>query len=154
VLKFSQFVLVEEFGHLHTSLGLARADMPQVAFKDQPELLNYLAGHGADHEHTSIPARSLRPTQREIDWNKVTDLKASADDKPVIVSSDSFVVDGHHRWAKALLSGATLKCLRISMPVMQLLKAMQEFPKTFYAAPQNEYSSIHHTMGVHSETKY
>jgi hypothetical protein len=134
MLTFAQFVFNEEYVHLDTSLGLPRTDMPQVAQKDHPNFMSFLKGRGVDHEKISIPARSLKPTQREIDWKKVSGLGNIVHDKPLIVSSDNFVADGHHRWANAALNHQHVSCLKANLPILQLIKVMSEFPKAFFAA--------------------
>ena len=52
--------------------------------------------------------------------------------KPVIASSDNYIIDGHHRWLVALNYDDTVDIIRINMPVRELLKLTLEFPKTYY----------------------
>jgi hypothetical protein len=133
MLTFAQFVFNEELIHLDTSLGLPRSIMPQVAQKDHGKLMAFLLKRGVDHEKISVPARSLKPTQHEIDWKKVSDLKNTAINKPLVISSDNFIGDGHHGWAKAAINHEAVPCLKVNLPIMQLLKVMGEFPKSFRA---------------------
>ena len=51
--------------------------------------------------------------------------------KPIIVSSDNYVIDGHHRWLAAVNVGGDIDIMQANVRVGDLLSAIRKFPKTF-----------------------
>jgi hypothetical protein len=76
-----------------------------------------------------MPTGSLKPSQNEINRKivkkVVKTLKASPTkgQKPIVVSKDNFVVDGHHRWAaqKVLNPKKKIKVLKMNAPINDAL---------------------------------
>ena len=106
--------------HYTGSLGVDRADMPQVSgtladgryapsSEMMPKFLDHLKAKGVAVTRERVPAGSLKPTQTTGDMRAVRGIAGSlaagdmADTKPALVSSDGRVVDGHHQWAAHLL---------------------------------------------------
>ncbi len=116
------------------TLGYKRADMPQVKKENYPEFMEYLEKNGARFTtEKDIPAKDLKPVQSEFsDAGIERQSKKTGSRKPVIVSSDNYIIDGHHRWLVALNFEDTVDVIRVNMPVNQLLKLVLEFPKTYY----------------------
>ena len=116
------------------TLGIKRADMPQVKSSDYPEFMEYLENNGARFTtEKDIPAKDLKPVQSEFSDAGIAKQRAkSGPRKPVIASSDNYIIDGHHRWLVALNYDDTVDVIRINMPVRELLKLVLEFPKTYY----------------------
>ena len=118
------------------TLGITRAQMPQVEKQDYPELIQYMKSHGAKFSKETMDAHALKPTQSEfsdvgVAKQLMKDLEGKPT-KPVLVSSDNWIVDGHHRWLVSKNTGSQIEIYRISLPVQQLLKLLKEFPKTHY----------------------
>lgn len=86
------------------SLGIPRKNMPQIAGEDRAGLLSFLKTLGVKHDRATVRASALRPSQREFSREKIeaTRLHASTS-RPVLVSKDGYVVDGHHQWFADLL---------------------------------------------------
>ena len=116
------------------TLGIKRADMPQVKSSDYPEFMEYLEKNGARFTtEKDIPAKDLKPVQSEFSDAGIERQRAKTGPrKPVIASSDNYIIDGHHRWLVALNYDDTVDIIRINMPVRELLKLTLEFPKTYY----------------------
>ena len=116
------------------TLGYKRSDMPQVKTENYPEFMEYLEKNGARFTtEKDIPAKDLKPVQSEFSDAGIKRQRAkSGPRKPVIVSSDNYIIDGHHRWLVALNFDDTVDIIRVSMPVKELLKLVLEFPKTYY----------------------
>jgi hypothetical protein len=116
------------------SLGIARADMPQI--KDLVKFTAWLKDQGISVQRAMIPAMRLHPTQR--DFNYIRTLRYSQRPvarlhlrKPVIVTSDNYVLDGHHRWLEVLQSspGDKVNTVVIGMSVRKLLALLSHgFP--------------------------
>jgi predicted ABC-type ATPase len=102
------------------SLGIDRADMPQVsgrlpggryapAAEMMPKFLDHLKARGIPVTHERVPASTLKPSQATGDMRAVRGIAGSlasgelSDTKPALVSSDNRIIDGHHQWAAHLL---------------------------------------------------
>lgn len=81
------------------SLGIARQDMPQIPDEKRDEFLS-----SYEHELTVVEPGTLNPTQGELDSYKVG-LAANGIIKsdPPLVSSDHYIIDGHHHWAGSVV---------------------------------------------------
>ena len=77
-------------------LTLARAEMPQIG--KAIGFINYLKQNHIDASRQSIDPDELRSSQIEFDDEKIEGLRQKPSGNPIIVSSDGYVIDGHHRW--------------------------------------------------------
>jgi predicted ABC-type ATPase len=136
------------------SLGIDRGSMPQLsgviggkyqtASKVVPEFLSQLQARGVSVSHERIPSGALRPTQTTGDIRVIRsiadDLKSGklAETKPIIVSSDNRVLDGHHTWAGRWLAeteggrpglNQEMPVIKIGLPIRQLLSEAEAFDK-------------------------
>ena len=120
------------------SKGIKRSDMPQVSKKDYPEFFEYLKSNGATFEmQRDIPANTFKSTQGEFSdagvERSMTKLSKGAPKKPIIVSQDNYIIDGHHRWLVAMnLGNSTVDTIKISMDSDELLALVKAFNKTSY----------------------
>lgn len=115
------------------TMGIERKDMPQVDERDYDELFAYLAKHGGTVTQGRVDPRSLHPIQKEFsDEGVMISMTSGKLDKPVIVSSDDYIIDGHHRWLAAANSHHMLTINRVSLPVAELLKLIRAFSKSAY----------------------
>ena len=115
------------------TMGIKRNQMPQVATKDYPEFLDYLKDNGATFSKDTVPADSLKAIQGEFSDHGVEKaLKLRKIEKPLIASSDNYIIDGHHRWLAALNTGVDVNIFRVDIPGKQLLQLVKDFPKTTY----------------------
>lgn len=116
---------------------IARGIMPQVDEKDIPELVAFLRSSGVKVLKTCLNPRIVRGKQK-VDRTKVRAIPAVVLSKPVLISSDLFVVDGNHRWMAAIWRGlASLDAYFIQLPFKETLEAIFKFPKTYYYADGN-----------------
>lgn len=141
--------------HLHGSLGTDRADMPQVSgtladgryapsSEMMPKFLGHLKAKGVSVTRERVPASSLKPVQTTGDARAVRGIAASLasgdlkDTKPVLVSSDNRVIDGHHQWAAHLLGGSQgtrtgsasgEPVIRADLPADKLMAEARQFAK-------------------------
>lgn len=122
------------------TLGIKRADMPQVKSSDYPALMKHLEDNGARFTtEKDVPAKDLKPVQSEFSDEGITKQRAKKGPrKPVIASSDNYIIDGHHRWLVALNYDETVDVIRVNMTVHELLKLVKEFPQTYYKDIYNE----------------
>lgn len=117
------------FGPSSGTLGIPRAQMPQVDAAHRGALVNYLKGQGIASEQAEVPANSLKPTQAEFSEAKVRNAsKRTGGDRAILVSSDGYVVDGHHQWLAKRQDGQPVKVLQLQAPISQLLPLVGDFP--------------------------
>jgi hypothetical protein len=70
-----------------------RDQMPQIS-QDQ---ITTLIDTGIGKLVKVVPTK-LRATQKNFDYTKIASIKSNPSDKPIVVSNDLYVCDGHHRW--------------------------------------------------------
>lgn len=90
---------------------------------------------------TQVPADQLKATQTELVGSKVAGMSKALDadpnnpgiTAPIYISSDGYVLDGHHRWAAVtsheIMSGreAMMNVRVIDMPIEQLVRESNQF---------------------------
>jgi ribosomal protein S18 acetylase RimI-like enzyme len=125
--------------HPKDTLGVKRQDMPQVHRDHYPELLKYLSSHGGQIRHGEVHAHELKAVQSEFSDTGVRKMMStggrpsdSVDKKPLIVSSDNYIIDGHHRWLAAWNQDEVVPIMQVSLPVRKLLQLIRDFPHTTY----------------------
>lgn len=120
------------------SLGIPRSDMPQISSAHMKEFLDYARGEGVKVYHITLPASKLKPTQAEINSDKVDTFVVG--NKPLMISSDNYVLDGHHQWAKIILTDENRRvdCVRVDMPIRGLLDLANNFSHTTHKSYTGE----------------
>lgn len=119
-----------EFTKAAGALGVPRADMPQIKAEHRGALTQFLAARGITHQaEADLDAMTLRPTQVEFNTDKV---KAAKDfeggERSILISADSYVLDGHHQWLAKLAQGLPIRTIRFDAPMADLLPVVREFP--------------------------
>jgi hypothetical protein len=113
------------------TLGVPRSEMPQIKRNDRDDFIRFLASKGIDGESTELPARSLKPTQAEFSPEMVERFAKSGPmdgSRDVLVSSDGYILDGHHQWVAHRETGTDVPVIRLNAPIRDLLKVADEFP--------------------------
>ncbi len=134
--------------NLDFGMGVSRMELPQIKSTDVPEFIDWLESKGVDSLKTSMEVGELIPVQKEINLEKTDSMAAKHEageidlstGKPVMVSSDEYLVDGHHRWyaLRELNPSNKLDAVMIDSPILELISLMKEFPKTSYKRPVDE----------------
>lgn len=123
-------------------MGIPRKKMPQIKSTDYPDFIDYLADNGATFKKETVPATSLKPVQKEFSKKGVekqmTKLAQGGPKKPVIASSDDYIMDGHHRWLVALNTRDTVQIFRVNKPGTELLELLLAYPKVYFKDIYNE----------------
>lgn len=118
-----------EFTPQSGTKAVPRADMPQIKAEHRGALTQFMLGRGIAHEQAEVPASSLKPTQREFSREKVKKAEAFVgEDRAILVSSDGYVLDGHHQWMAKLRAGLPIRVIRFDAPIDDLLDKAKEFP--------------------------
>ncbi len=129
--------IVETKIELPTSLGIPRIEMPQVDREDVRPFIEYLDREGIKYTGVKVSVKKLKSTQKEINKEKVQTLISNPEDvhlKPVIFSSDYYILDGHHRVIAQLNidRDSRVKGLKIDQPIRQLIQTVKKFPNVKY----------------------
>jgi len=134
----------ENFSETGSEIGVSRNEMPQFKGRDFSAFLSHLKASGVKTEELQIPASQLNPTQSELNDEKVDNLaqeikEGSIKGKPIIISSDNYILDGHHRWAAHKQVNPRLKVasVKVDMPIDELLEKGNSFVPTNELDPQN-----------------
>lgn len=123
--------------------GLSRIEMPQVPSAKKEQFLTELDRRGVKVTHESVEPSVLKPTQADINGKASAEILRREERRgfdafqgsprdSIIVSSDGFVMDGHHRWAGAALAEAAgrptlISVNRIDLPRAELFGVMRAF---------------------------
>ena len=87
--------------------------LPQVS-APADVVVKQLDEEGIDYEYKQVDPNTLNPSQGFTFSDDVG--KANLDDKnPIWVDQEDNILDGHHRWMRALLDGKTIVVLKINM---------------------------------------
>jgi hypothetical protein len=111
------------------TLNIPRASMPQIRSEHRGAMVNFLKARGITSVNETVQPESLKPTQDKFAPAKVRQAMAyEGGNRPVLVSSDGHVLDGHHQWLAAAQTGVPIRVTRLSAPIVDLLKAVKDFP--------------------------
>jgi N12 class adenine-specific DNA methylase len=134
------------------TLGIPRAKMPQVKLKLRPKLYAFLESMGIGSTTETVAAADLKPTQAEFSPEKVEGARSlQGDAAGVLVSSDGYVLDGHHRWLARAMNREPVEIRRFDAPIDQLLDAVREFSGTTVS---NESEALREKRAEHVERFY
>lgn len=121
----------QAFGKESGTLGIPRADMPQVKAEHRGALVNFLEARGVTHQQEEVPAGELKATQAEFSPAKVEKAKNfEGGDRSILVSSDNHIVDGHHQALAKAANGEPIQIIRLNAPIRDLLPLVHEFPSS------------------------
>lgn len=107
------------------------------------EFVSYLRGIGMRTTKEEVPSAGLRATQRQLRGQVVggmmTNKTYDPGKKPIFVSDDNYVVDGHHRWAASVgrdaedgvLGDSKMHVIRIHAPISEVLHLANAWSKRF-----------------------
>lgn len=130
--------MVEQVQRLQGTLNIPRNKMPQIRADDINDFIKSLKTQGVDISKRNVSVKNLKPTQNEINMEKVKTkyekIKDGGEIKPFIVSYDNFILDGHHQLfaLKSLDKDTTVACYVVGVKMKDLLQLAHEFPKTTY----------------------
>ena len=132
--------------NLDYGMQLSRQDLPQIKSTDVLEFMQWLREeHGVATEEDTISPSDLTPIQKEINLEKVAGmvankgLEALATSKPVMVSGDNYLIDGHHRWyALVDAEHPSIDIVRVGMTAEQLIPLMKSWDKASFKSTVDE----------------
>jgi hypothetical protein len=129
------------------NMNLPRRNMPQILQKNFKEYLEWLDSEGIGVEELKVNGADLKPSQLDINEDKVKKMVVEVPDnldKPIIISNDGYVVDGHHRWLTKIniannRSYVPINAYKIDQPIRELIKTSMKFPKVKFRDVDNNF---------------
>lgn len=126
------------------TLGIPRAEMPQIKAEHRGAMMGFLKARGIDGQQETIPSAAIKPTQAEFSPAKVKKaLDREGGSRSIIVSADGYVVDGHHQWLAAREKGEPIQAIRLDQNIGDVLAALKDMPSAQpeQAPPDRELKS-------------
>lgn len=122
-----------DFPENYDSLNIPRTAMPQVLSKHRGAMVNFLRGRGMKVEKATVRPGDLKPSQREYAPAKVASAREwTGPERPLLVSNDNYVADGHHQWAADIMDSPQeeIPIYKIDASIMETLLALSQFPSS------------------------
>ena len=116
--------LREEMNIPNLGLTYDREIMPQIT--DPKAFIEHLRSQSIPFDNRKVDSNTLKATQMNFDMNKVQGLLDAKDVKPVFVSKDNHIMDGHHRWLANYYSGRPTNCCVVDLPILELMRVAKE----------------------------
>lgn len=120
--------------HPDDTLGVPRRHMPQIDEKHYEDLFRYIYDNGGKIKKETVDPADLMSTQSEFSDKGVEAAMTNGKmNKPIIISSDDYVLDGHHRWLAAKNAKIhNITAFRMSIPAQEGLSMLINFPQTTF----------------------
>ncbi|DBA08561.1 PLxRFG domain-containing protein [Pseudomonas aeruginosa] len=132
-----------EFSKESGTVGIPRADMPQIKAEHRGAMVNFLSARGVQHQEETVPADTLKPTQAEFSRDKVAKAKDfEGGNRSILVSREGNVLDGHHQWMAARDNGEEVRVIRLDAPIRDLVKLAHEFPSSTTNASSGQGATV------------
>lgn len=115
------------------TLGVPRSSMPQVRGEHRGALVQFLRARGIEHSREEVAPSSLKPTQAEYSPAKVERSRTfEGPPRAILISSDGYVIDGHHEWVKNLEDAPSepIPVIRLGAEALPLLLEVSQFPSS------------------------
>jgi hypothetical protein len=122
--------------------GIARKDMPQIPGKERGRFLAEIEeSDGITATAEEVDPKTLKPVQKEISssrsgaiYNKFREDGGIPAGERILISSDGFVIDGHHTWGASVAfafdnPGTTLPVYRLSVTADEAMAISLEWSK-------------------------
>lgn len=124
MISFTTFIN-EQHICIPGGMNISRTSMPQL---DTDAFVKYLEDNSIGvYRNTDI--FGAKPLQVNIDTAKVDEIasKGAANISPIVVSSDGYVLDGHHRFFASKAIGCAVDGYVVDLPINKLLKLALEY---------------------------
>ena len=113
------------------TLGILRAEMPQIKAEHRGAMTQFMNARGVKHRAEEVRADLLKPTQAEFSPAKVKKaLGFEGGERSILVSSDGYILDGHHQWLAKREQGKPVDVIRFDAPIADLFKLSHDFPSS------------------------
>lgn len=130
------------------SLDVPRSEMPQIKSTDMKDFREWLSHfQQVKTSEELVNVSSIKPTQGEINVEKVDGMlnaktiEELSTSKPVLITKDNFLIDGHHRWFALRVDNEKknkILAVRADLPIKEFLNLAHEYPKVSYKSMIDE----------------
>lgn len=134
----------EEIIRTRGSLGKDRIEMPQITRQDIQLFIRELEREGVPVRSDTRYVSSLKPSQNEVDLDKIKDKAQSLSDgeepKPFIVSLDNYILDGHHQLyaMKTLYTDANAAVYVVGLKMDDLINFARKYERANFKPMGNK----------------
>jgi hypothetical protein len=114
-------------------LTFSREMMPQLG--PLGDVLKNLRRHDVKFHKELIDPKKLKSSQSEFNKSKIINIMMNGKKNTlsgVIISSDNYVLDGHHRWLAHYNQDRKIEVVRVDMPILELMRLVKTFNNTHY----------------------
>lgn len=131
---------------LEDAVGIPRDEMPQIKSTDMQDFIGWLSEQGVQSKTTMVMVDDLTPTQKKINVTKVKGMlekktiEQLANSKPVLVTSDMHLIDGHHRWFALYVDDSknNISTVIVDSTLEEFLSIANSYPKVSYKSMVDE----------------
>lgn len=124
-------------------LTYSRDQLPQLGPIEG--FLANLRKAGITWKECRIAAHRLKSSQME--FNREAIIQILKDEHPtksrIVISSDNYVLDGHHRWAARYNTNESVSCIRVNLPILDLIQLAKTFKTSTYKPIESVGRTIH-----------
>lgn len=111
--------------NIEYALPRSREEQPKLT--DLEQFARDLGKAGVGIDSRVVPADTLKPSQKDFDFDKIRDMQKTTNptlDAPLYISKDMYVVDGHHRWIAAAANNTPVLVNHIGMDFESLIELL------------------------------
>ena len=109
---------------------LERKFMPQIAHDEHDDVISLLNFEGIKTEKVTLDPNQIRHSQSKVNQDKVraiiNDIRSGKILPAIFISSDNYIIDGHHRWIAYKILKIPIKCIRIGLPQKEAIIKFKE----------------------------
>lgn len=118
------------------TMGIARRDMPQIDSKDLNHFFSHLKKSDVSAIKRTVDPSKLKATQGQFNKSKIKGImdgieSGKVESKPIIVSKDNYVMDGHHRWLAHSNLNKDIDIHQVNVKAKKLIDVMHDYPKSY-----------------------
>lgn len=109
--------------------------MPQIREEDIPDFLNFVRQKNIQVKKSTMKISELLPTQNEVNPERiVAKVQKAGKVKPFIISSDNYILDGHHQlYALKYIDPKTaVTVYKVSVPMKEFINIAKSYPRVSY----------------------
>lgn len=153
LMTMNEFFETNSLPNTEHNLGIGRISMPQI---HTSEFLKGIQNNpSVSTTNMMANTQDLYPTQDQFNTEKVKTivlgLRSGNEQKPIIVSDDNYIVDGHHRWAAHNNMNIPIPIIKVNLNVQDLLSYLQGKPyveNKLINEDKNKYNGISQTANM------
>jgi len=142
IKKAKSDMIKEQVINLDYGLGLSRAELPQIKSTDVNNFRKWMEEQGVESFETKMEVDELTPIQKEINTDKTDSMKIAHESgridlisgKPVMVTMDEYLIDGHHRWYALRESNpeTEMETINFNTTAKEFLELVKQYPNVSF----------------------